>query len=106
MIERFLGEDPIGFASKDFNFYRYVGNGPISNIDPFGLSYLDFDVDIRNDPSKPKEPWKDDKPKKQRGSCCDWLPGIDGDESSNDIMDLEDKWVDCCNNTDVLPVCE
>jgi hypothetical protein len=31
-----LGEDPIGFASGDFNFYRYVGNEPINLTDPSG----------------------------------------------------------------------
>ena len=35
-MQRFLGEDPIGFNSKDFNFYRYVGNDPINFIDPNG----------------------------------------------------------------------
>ena len=32
-----MGEDPIGFASGDFNFYRYVGDDPLNRIDPFGL---------------------------------------------------------------------
>ena len=36
--QRFLSQDPIGFASGDFNFYRYVGNSPLSNTDPFGKS--------------------------------------------------------------------
>jgi uncharacterized protein RhaS with RHS repeats len=31
-----LSEDPIGFASGDFNWYRYVGNGPVNAIDPSG----------------------------------------------------------------------
>jgi RHS repeat-associated protein len=33
---RFLSEDPIGF-SGGVNFYRYVDNEPINNIDPEGL---------------------------------------------------------------------
>ena len=41
--QRFLSQDPIGFASGDFNFYRYVGNSPLNNIDPFGKSGFDFD---------------------------------------------------------------
>jgi RHS repeat-associated protein len=36
-IERFLGEDPIGFDSRDFNFYRYVANSPMNLNDPTGL---------------------------------------------------------------------
>jgi uncharacterized protein RhaS with RHS repeats len=31
-----LGEDPIGFASDDTNFYRYVLNSPNNLIDPQG----------------------------------------------------------------------
>ena len=31
-----MGEDPIGFESGDFNFYRYVENDPINFIDPNG----------------------------------------------------------------------
>ncbi|EKD26167.1 MAG: YD repeat-containing protein, partial [uncultured bacterium] len=34
---RFLSEDPIGFNSGDWNFYRYVGNNVINEIDPIGL---------------------------------------------------------------------
>ena len=32
-----MGEDPIGFASGDFNWYRYVGNSPIVYKDSSGL---------------------------------------------------------------------
>ncbi len=37
-LQRFLGEDPIGFESKDFNFYRYVGNSPVLRNDASGLA--------------------------------------------------------------------
>jgi hypothetical protein len=40
IFERFLSEDPIGFASGDFNFYRYVGNGPVNLNDPSGENPL------------------------------------------------------------------
>ena len=33
-----MSEDPIGFGSNDFNFYRYVGNDPVRLVDPEGLS--------------------------------------------------------------------
>jgi len=36
-LQRFLGEDSIGFMSKDFNFYRYVFNSPINYFDSSGL---------------------------------------------------------------------
>ncbi|RLA80939.1 MAG: hypothetical protein DRG78_10020, partial [Epsilonproteobacteria bacterium] len=35
--QRFLSQDPIGFNSGDFNFYRYVGNSPGNFTDPSGL---------------------------------------------------------------------
>jgi RHS repeat-associated protein len=34
---RFISEDPIGFYSGEYNFYRYVTNNPVNHIDPFGL---------------------------------------------------------------------
>ncbi|MBX7166845.1 MAG: RHS repeat-associated core domain-containing protein [Pirellulales bacterium] len=34
---RWISEDPIGFAAGDANLNRYVGNGPTSYRDPFGL---------------------------------------------------------------------
>jgi RHS repeat-associated protein len=36
-VGRFISEDPIGFASGDINLYGYVGNNPLSFIDPFGF---------------------------------------------------------------------
>jgi RHS repeat-associated protein len=36
-IQRWLSEDPIGFAGGDHNLYRYVGNGPTNATDPSGL---------------------------------------------------------------------
>ena len=38
--QRFIGEDPLGFASGDANFYAYVGNAPTVFIDPFGQRSL------------------------------------------------------------------
>jgi RHS repeat-associated protein len=36
---RFLREDPLGVNAGRVNFYSYVGNNPISRIDPFGLDW-------------------------------------------------------------------
>ena len=36
-IGRFLSEDPLGFSSGDFNWYRYVSNNPINYFDPYGF---------------------------------------------------------------------
>ncbi len=35
-LQRFISEDPIGFAGG-INFYSYVGNNPVNLIDPYGL---------------------------------------------------------------------
>ena len=42
--QRFLSQDPIGFASGDFNFYRYVGNSPGNFVDPSGLWSVSADA--------------------------------------------------------------
>jgi hypothetical protein len=34
---RFLGHAPLGFDAGDNNLYRYVGNNPVTGVDPFGL---------------------------------------------------------------------
>ncbi len=39
-LQRFISQDPIGFASGDFNWYRYVGSDPVNFVDPSGLSDL------------------------------------------------------------------
>ncbi len=44
--QRFLSEDPIGFDSGDFNFYRYVGNNSVNKIDPSGLDWLEKISDL------------------------------------------------------------
>ena len=105
-LERFLGEDPLKFNAGDINFYRYVKNSPVNLTDPLGLSYLDLDIDIRTDPNDPVPPYEKPKPKPPRDSCCDWYPGINGNESFGNIVDLEEKWFDCCNHRPILPVCE
>ena len=35
-LQRFISEDPIGFAGGDPNLYAYVGNNPLSFRDPLG----------------------------------------------------------------------
>ena len=37
-IGRWTAEDPIGFAGKDSNLYRYAGNEPTDLTDPTGLA--------------------------------------------------------------------
>jgi hypothetical protein len=38
-IGRWLTQDPLAFAAGDADLYRYVGNGPTNQVDPFGLDY-------------------------------------------------------------------
>ena len=35
--EKWLSQDPLGFAGGDSNLYRYVGDSPVDNVDPSGL---------------------------------------------------------------------
>jgi RHS repeat-associated protein len=44
IIQRFLSEYPKGFASGDFNWYRYVGNSPVNWIDPLGLWSMSLEL--------------------------------------------------------------
>ena len=37
-----MSEDPIGFSSGDSNFYRYVGNNPLSYQDPYGEAGYEY----------------------------------------------------------------
>ena len=34
----FIRQDPMGFAAGDGNLFRYVGNSPVTNVDPTGLN--------------------------------------------------------------------
>jgi len=45
-MQRFLSRDPIGFSSRDFNFYRYVGNNVVNRRDPFGLKEKPYNYDF------------------------------------------------------------
>jgi len=36
-LQRFISEDPIGFAGGTLNLYEYVGNNPVNFVDPLGL---------------------------------------------------------------------
>jgi uncharacterized protein RhaS with RHS repeats len=38
----FTSRDPIGLGGGDKNLYRYVGNRPLSSLDPYGLSCQSF----------------------------------------------------------------
>jgi RHS repeat-associated protein len=39
-LQRFISQDPVGFASGDTNLYAYVGNDPVNLTDPFGTNPL------------------------------------------------------------------
>jgi RHS repeat-associated protein len=42
-LQRFISEDPIGFAGGNFNLYSYVGNSPVDFSDPGGTQRADRD---------------------------------------------------------------
>lgn len=86
---RFLSEDPLGFWGDDVNFYRYVGNSPISWIDPAGLGRLPADPtglgsDWQHDPSH-----RDPNGSRWRNPDGDYLdfnkgrPGLDGNRGKD-----------------------
>jgi RHS repeat-associated protein len=35
-LQRFIGEDPLGFGAGDVNLHAYVGNAPVDLVDPTG----------------------------------------------------------------------
>lgn len=55
--QRFLGEDPIGFESADFNFYRYIHNSTITFKDPLGLKTGGMFGDIINESRDTIDPY-------------------------------------------------
>jgi RHS repeat-associated protein len=43
-VGRFLSEDPAGFGGGDWNIHNYVGDNPITRIDPEGKSLLKLSI--------------------------------------------------------------
>jgi RHS repeat-associated protein len=41
-LQRFLSEDPLGFAGGDVNLYAYVSDQPLAFVDPLGLCGFSF----------------------------------------------------------------
>lgn len=39
-LQRFISEDPIGLLGGDVNFYAYVENDPVNQVDPLGLAVI------------------------------------------------------------------
>ena len=48
-LQRFISEDPIGFAGGGTNLYAYVANNPLSFVDPLGLEKQAADEPCRLD---------------------------------------------------------
>lgn len=51
-LGRFLQADPIGFLGSDTNLYRYVKNGVVDKLDPFGTTDINVNGDVWRTPSK------------------------------------------------------
>lgn len=43
-FQRFVSEDPLGFAGRQINLYTYTGNNPINGRDPFGLTTVNIGI--------------------------------------------------------------
>jgi RHS repeat-associated protein len=52
-LQRFISEDPIGFAGDDVNLYAYVRNNSVNLIDPFGLVDKPPSRNIKPSPGDP-----------------------------------------------------
>ncbi len=48
-LQRFVSEDPIGFAGGDLNVYAYVGDNPMMYSDPFGLLSVEIPLLPQNE---------------------------------------------------------
>src|SRR3974390_2709933 len=51
---KFLSEDPLGFVGGG-NFYAYVENNPVDDMDPFGLQNCNCDVPKHPDDADPEK---------------------------------------------------
>lgn len=49
-VGQWLTEDPIGFRGGDSNLRRYVGNNPVTNVDPDGLRSISIYINPNNLP--------------------------------------------------------
>jgi RHS repeat-associated protein len=67
-LSRWISQDPIGYEAGDANLYRYVGNGPGTLIDPYGL-----------------EEWAWYHPNRYIGQALDYFFGHYGDAFDNDV---------------------
>ena len=56
-LQRFISEDPIGFDSGDFNWYRYVGDDPVDLVDPWGLKKYEITPPEKHPGSKEHIHW-------------------------------------------------
>jgi len=50
---KWISKDPLGLASSDWNFYRYVNNAPNNKIDPSGMACLGGKLDPFCVPDEP-----------------------------------------------------
>jgi RHS repeat-associated protein len=57
-LQRFIGEDPIGFAGRDVNLYSYVGGNPVNWVDPLGLVGDIPSIPNPNNANVPGGPWE------------------------------------------------
>jgi RHS repeat-associated protein len=43
-LGRFVSQDPLGFDASDVNLYRYVGNSPLTMVDPMGQEAAEYSL--------------------------------------------------------------
>lgn len=79
-VGRFVGEDPARFKSGEANLYSYVGNSPVVNVDPRGLTRWPLVGGLCCNNTPRVEWWMDDGVWKRLlpGECTGILDDCDG----------------------------
>ena len=105
-LGRFINRDPMGYWGKDFNLYRYVGNGPLHVMDPCGLKkckitiYGGHNYEIKGMIDKDYPKGDEEKWPIPEGECiigvgCGSGADVDDDGKPDSLQDYFEKHYTC-----------